>query len=81
MFGKDAAIAEQLSEDEDWGPTRRRRREKESDAANTLMTLHESEAACSRIGPREEEKDIPLEGTQSKRTIFRIPLDAVEVIG
>lgn len=80
MFGKDAAIAEQVSEDEDWGPTKRRRREKESDAANTLMTLHDSETACSRTEPREGEKEFPPEGTQSKRAIFRIPLDAVEVM-
>ena len=47
MFGKDAPTLEQVSEDEDWGPGRRKRRKKESDAANTLMTLHESEKKCS----------------------------------
>ncbi|PWA40961.1 Homeodomain-like protein [Artemisia annua] len=43
MFGKDALVNEQVSEDEDWGPTNRKRREKESDAATTLMTLCETE--------------------------------------
>ncbi|CAK7345730.1 unnamed protein product [Dovyalis caffra] len=32
MFGKDAPVHEQASEDEDWGPGKRKRREKESDA-------------------------------------------------
>ncbi|CAL1379690.1 unnamed protein product [Linum trigynum] len=40
MFGKDAPVADQLSEDEDWGPSKRKRKEKESDAASTLMTLY-----------------------------------------
>ncbi|XP_031382789.1 pathogenesis-related homeodomain protein [Punica granatum] len=78
MFGKDDAVAEQVSEDEDWGPTKRRRREKESDAANTLMTLHEGETALPRIEAGEADKEVPPEATQSKRTIFRIPLEAVE---
>ncbi|CAI0558003.1 unnamed protein product [Linum tenue] len=42
MFGKDAPVADQLSEDEDWGPNKRKKREKESDAASTLMTLYVS---------------------------------------
>ncbi|CAN1811292.1 Pathogenesis-related homeodomain protein [Linum perenne] len=42
MFGKDAPVADQLSEDEDWGPSKRTRRGKESDAASTLMTFHVS---------------------------------------
>ncbi|CAI0629364.1 unnamed protein product [Linum tenue] len=40
MFGKDAPVADQLSEDEDWGPSKRKKKEKESDAASTLMTLY-----------------------------------------
>ncbi|RVW16140.1 Pathogenesis-related homeodomain protein [Vitis vinifera] len=43
MFGKDAHANEQVSEDEDWGPANKRRREKESDAASTLITLYEGE--------------------------------------
>ncbi|KAL6523665.1 hypothetical protein OROGR_017268 [Orobanche gracilis] len=74
MFGKDAPLFEQVSEDEDWGPGKRKRREKESDAANTLMTLHESESKYPN-------NDSIREGSsylQKKRPWFRIPHDAVE---
>ncbi|XP_028774099.1 pathogenesis-related homeodomain protein-like [Neltuma alba] len=76
MFGKDAPALEQVSEDEDWGPGRRKRREKESDAANTLMTLHESENKCSQ-----NEQNVIKEFSsdfQSKRPCFRLPRHAVE---
>jgi len=78
MFGKDAPPCEQVSEDEDWGPGKRKRREKESDAVNTLMTLHESENKY----PNNESNDRIREGSsglQIRRSCFRIPLDAVEV--
>ncbi|OIV98390.1 hypothetical protein TanjilG_16717 [Lupinus angustifolius] len=74
MFGKDAPLFEQVSEDEDWGPGKRKRREKESDAANTLMTLHEIENKYSN-------NDSIREGSSdrhNKRPCFRIPHDAVE---
>ncbi|KAE9604717.1 putative transcription factor homeobox-WOX family [Lupinus albus] len=74
MFGKDAPLFEQVSEDEDWGPGKRKRREKESDAANTLMTLHEIENKYSN-------NDSIREGSSylhKKRPCFRIPHDAVE---
>ncbi|WVZ20142.1 hypothetical protein V8G54_007464 [Vigna mungo] len=77
MFGKDAPPCEQLSEDEDWGPGKRKRREKESDAVNTLMTLHERE----NKHPNNESRDRIREGSsglQIRRSCFRIPLDAVE---
>ncbi|KAI4335360.1 hypothetical protein L6164_014012 [Bauhinia variegata] len=77
MFGKDAPPCEQVSEDEDWGPARRKRREKESDAVNTLMTLHE----CENKHPNTESEDIIEEvpsGMQIKRPCFRIPHDAVK---
>ncbi|GAU49121.1 hypothetical protein TSUD_376620 [Trifolium subterraneum] len=75
MFGKDALSYEQVSEDEDWGPGKRRRREKESDAVNTLMTLHESE----NKHPNNEKKDrIRGDSSGIKRPCFRIPHDAVE---
>lgn len=79
MFGKDAAACEQVSDDEDWGPSKRRRREKESDAVNTLMTLHESH----NRSPGNEHNNLKREdssGIQIRRPCFRIPHDAVEVL-
>lgn len=83
MFGKDAPPCEQVSEDEDWGPGKRRRREKESDAVNTLMTLHESENKYPNNPNNNESSDRIREGSSGiliKRPIFRIPHDAVEVL-
>lgn len=75
MFGKDAPPCEQVSEDEDWGPGKRRRREKESEAVNTLMTLHESENKY----PNNKNND-RIKGNSSgiKRPCFRFSHDAVE---
>ncbi|KAK7281173.1 hypothetical protein RIF29_08920 [Crotalaria pallida] len=70
MFGKDAPLYEQVSSDEDWGPGKRKRREKESDAANTLMTLHESENKYPNNDSIEEQR--------KKRRCFRIPPNVVE---
>ena len=79
MFGKDAPPYEQISEDEDWGPTKRKRREKESDAASTLMTLHESDKRSSEdVDIGERKKNVPSE-VQIRRSFFRIPRNAVEV--
>lgn len=78
MFGKDAPTLEQVSEDEDWGPGRRKRRKKESDAANTLMTLHESEKKCSNNEQNAMTK-FPSDA-QNKRACFRLPRQAVEVV-
>ncbi|PON74145.1 Octamer-binding transcription factor [Parasponia andersonii] len=77
MFGKDAPPYEQMSEDEDWGPAKRKRREKESDAASTLMTLHESEKVCSDVDVQEVKRKLPTD-TQIRRSFFRIPRVAVE---
>ncbi|XLR51381.1 hypothetical protein S83_002053 [Arachis hypogaea] len=77
MFGKDAAACEQVSEDEDWGPTKRKRRDKESDAVDTLMTLHE----CQNRIHNSENINMEREGSPSKqikRSCFRIPREAVE---
>ena len=79
MFGKEAPPYEQISEDEDWGPTKRKRREKESDAASTLMTLHESEKRSSDGDIGEVKTKLPPD-TQNKRSFFRIPRNAVEVV-
>lgn len=78
MFGKDAHANEQVSEDEDWGPANKRR-EKESDAASTLITLYESEKRLPNVETMEAKEKIPA-GPQSRRPFSRIPLDAVEVI-
>jgi len=77
MFGKDAPPCEQVSEDEDWGPGKRRRREKESEAVNTLMTLHESENKY----PNNKSND-RIRGNSSgiKRPCFRFSHEAVEVL-
>ncbi|XAR63743.1 hypothetical protein NMG60_11023789 [Bertholletia excelsa] len=73
MFGKDAAMNDQISEDEDWGPSKRKRREKESDAATTLMTLSESENKFIA-----EESKENFASSVMKRSFFRIPHNAVE---
>ncbi|TKY72765.1 Pathogenesis-related homeodomain protein [Spatholobus suberectus] len=85
MFGKDAQPCEQVSEDEDWGPGKRKRREKESEAVNTLMTLHESENKYPKNGSNKYSNnginDIIRDGSsgiQIRKSCFRIPLDAVE---
>ncbi|KAJ6913032.1 pathogenesis-related homeodomain protein isoform X4 [Populus alba x Populus x berolinensis] len=75
VFGKDAPAHELASEDEDWGPGKRKRREKESNAASTLMTLCESK--------KRSKSDETIEGMmklppQTRRPIFRLPPDAVE---
>ncbi|CAN4084949.1 unnamed protein product [Withania somnifera] len=78
MFGKHAPAIEQNSEDEDWGPGKRKRRRKEpeSDVASTLITLFESEKSCPQKTANEGKKD--PNGRPAKREIFRIPPDAVE---
>lgn len=78
MFGKDAPAFEQLSEDEDWGPGKRKRREKESDAVDSLMSLHESENKHPNHGDNTTRKD--SSSITIKRRCFRIPPDAVEVL-
>ncbi|KAF1887607.1 hypothetical protein Lal_00040661 [Lupinus albus] len=77
MFGKDAPAYEQLSEDEDWGPSKRKRREKESDAVNTLMTLHESENKHPSNEHRGMIRD-DSSGIQIRKPCFRFPPDAIE---
>ncbi|XP_022135174.1 pathogenesis-related homeodomain protein isoform X2 [Momordica charantia] len=74
MFGKDAPAQEQVSEDEDWGPAKRKRREKECDAASTLMSLCESEKKSQDID-MEADKKLP---NSKSRSFFRIPRYAVE---
>ncbi|XP_031259185.1 pathogenesis-related homeodomain protein-like isoform X1 [Pistacia vera] len=77
MFGKDALAYEQVSEDEDWGPAKRRRREKESDAVNTLMTLYGSEEKCPNVKAIEVKEKLSSDA-KIRRPFFRIPPNAVE---
>ncbi|CAH9110319.1 unnamed protein product [Cuscuta europaea] len=73
LFGKNPPVNEQNSEDEDWGPKRKHmKREFESDAANTLMTLceNENESRSPKVAKQ-------LSKT-TERSIFRIPPNAVE---
>ena len=78
MFGKDAPPYEQVSEDEDWGPSKRKRREKESDAASTLMTLYKSESKFPNVETTEMKSQLPSD-LKSRRPIFRIPPASIEV--
>ncbi|KAJ9550733.1 hypothetical protein OSB04_014778 [Centaurea solstitialis] len=78
MFGKDALANDQASEDEDWGPTNRKRREKESDAASTLMTLCETEEKSIKDNADTPNIDTSLSCKDTKRSSFRIPSEAVE---
>ncbi|KAF5461701.1 hypothetical protein F2P56_017777 [Juglans regia] len=77
MFGKDPPAYEQVSEDEDWGPAKRKRKEKESVAASTLMTLYESEKKCPDSDTKELKKKSLLE-TPTRRPFLRMPRIAAE---
>ncbi|CAI0629363.1 unnamed protein product [Linum tenue] len=77
MFGKDAPVADQLSEDEDWGPSKRKKKEKESDAASTLMTLYKRKKQAKKDETLEGKKDLPKE-SRVRRALSRIPPSAVE---
>ncbi|CAH9140936.1 unnamed protein product [Cuscuta epithymum] len=73
LFGKNPPVNEQNSEDEDWGPKRKhKKREFESDAANTLMTL------CENENESRSPKVTKQLSKTTERSIFRIPLNAVE---
>ncbi|KAL3825618.1 hypothetical protein ACJIZ3_021647 [Penstemon smallii] len=76
MFGKNATEIEQISDDEDWGPTKRKRKVVETDAASTLMTLGETETKVSNE-MIEEVKEKPS-SKKMKRSIFRLPHNATE---
>lgn len=74
MFGKDASLCDEISEDdEDWGPGKRMQRKKDSGACNTLMTSNNKNNDTKREGS--SSSDI-----QVKTPCFRIPQDAVEVL-
>ncbi|XP_065849292.1 pathogenesis-related homeodomain protein isoform X2 [Euphorbia lathyris] len=73
VFGED----EEFSEDEDWGPGKRKRRVKESDAASTLMTLYKSEKKSKKVETIEVKRRLSRD-PQVRRSFFRIPPSAVE---
>ncbi|XP_051131626.1 pathogenesis-related homeodomain protein [Andrographis paniculata] len=76
MFGKNANENEEISDDEDWGPRKRKRRAKEANAATMPVILGENDDGNS------EETSQNLKERQlikkMKRPIFRLPHDAVE---
>ncbi|KAF8053149.1 hypothetical protein N665_1458s0007 [Sinapis alba] len=82
MFGKDAVLQEQGSEDEDWGPSDRRKRRKESDAAGTSVTMcgnsKKDEDVVEEVQEQSERDSVSVEGKGGRRPIFRIPRSAVE---
>ncbi|XP_042049852.1 pathogenesis-related homeodomain protein-like [Salvia splendens] len=76
MFGKNATESEQISEDEDWGPTKKKRKTTETNAASTLITLGETDNKfCVEALSDLKEKQLT---EKMKRPIFRLPHDAVE---
>ncbi|KAL6560172.1 hypothetical protein OROHE_006410 [Orobanche hederae] len=76
MFGKNATENEQISDDEDWGPRKRKRKLKETDNASTLMTLVETAKTISEDMPSEiRGKELT---NKTKTPIFRLPHNAVE---
>ncbi|CAG7886730.1 unnamed protein product [Brassica rapa] len=84
MFGKDAVLQEQVSEDEDWGPSDRRKRKKESDGASTLVAVCENSKKDQDVKETPEQTQqsgrdsVSVEGKVGKRPMFRIPRAAVE---
>ncbi|XP_074319972.1 pathogenesis-related homeodomain protein isoform X2 [Silene latifolia] len=77
MFAKDISGIDVCSDDEDWDPRKRRRREKLCDAASTLMKLSGSEVKPSDSRSQEVGKDIPSENNPRKRP-FKIPYDVLQ---
>ncbi|KAL2921127.1 Pathogenesis-related homeodomain protein [Bienertia sinuspersici] len=77
MFGKDTTTSDLYSEDEDWDPSKRRRREKESDVASTLITL--SEVKHPELQTMEVANNNLLYA-KSRTPPSRIPSDAVQIL-
>ncbi|KAL8143318.1 hypothetical protein V2J09_016350 [Rumex salicifolius] len=73
MFGKDPSLVEQLSEDEDWGPPKRRRKGKQSlDPETKLSELHMEveETASADPRPIKHLKRIPVDAVEKLRKVF-----------
>ncbi|XP_010438239.1 PREDICTED: pathogenesis-related homeodomain protein [Camelina sativa] len=81
MFGKDAGLQEQGSEDEDWGPNDRRKRRKESDVTSELVNMCESskkDQDAVQIPAQRERASVSVENKGGRRPMFRLPKAAVE---
>ncbi|EOA16046.1 hypothetical protein CARUB_v10004175mg [Capsella rubella] len=81
MFGKDAVMQEQGSEDEDWGPNDRRRRKKESDVTSNPVSMCESskkDQVAIQIPEQSERVSASVEDKGGRRPMFRLPKAAVE---
>jgi hypothetical protein len=79
MFGKDAVLQEQGSEDEDWGPNDRRKRKRESDAGSTLVTMCESSKKDQDVVETLEQSErdsVSVENKGGRRRMFRLPRNA-----
>ncbi|XP_071722221.1 pathogenesis-related homeodomain protein [Rutidosis leptorrhynchoides] len=77
MFGKDGVAPEQISEDEDWGPVKKNRREKESDAVSTIVTLFDTEKKTQNVAKNERKKNVSSDH-KTRKPFSRIPPHAVE---
>ncbi|KAK1268461.1 hypothetical protein QJS04_geneDACA013956 [Acorus gramineus] len=75
MFGKEVTGNEQGSEDEDWGPSRKRQRDKDSELGTSRST-GVGPIECSATGTTGSQKK-PSLPSQEKKKLFRIPPDAV----
>ncbi|RRT56456.1 hypothetical protein B296_00024987 [Ensete ventricosum] len=71
MFGKEPPENEAQSEDEDWGPNRRKRRKMEA-TTGTCMANPVNEDGTSKLA-------LTAKISCDKKQLFRIPPDAVEV--
>ncbi|CAO2821457.1 unnamed protein product [Amaranthus hypochondriacus] len=78
MFGKEKENSNGFfSEDEDWNPSKRRRREKENDVANTLMSLREIEVK-KPDPPTSDVGDNHLPCAKARKPLSRIPCEALQ---
>lgn len=77
MFGKGGSCEDEVSEDEDWGPSRRRRRGKQPDA-NTTKDSSIEEKEHSRKEADEKVAECSQSSIKDKKHIVRLPANAVE---
>lgn len=77
MFGKDGPCEDEVSEDEDWGPNRRRRRAKQPDT-NTTKDSSNEEKEHVRKEADEKVAEHSQSSIKDKKHIVRLPANAVE---